>query len=397
MIAAESIKNKDNRDIQQTILMALIPLVLLVALVYMFVAQGPSKIFPVDIPPIEELHVTRHILQPDRIILEVINTGQDPSTLAQVMVRGAFWYHEVYPQRELAPFQSAHVIIPYPWVEGEPYEIILLSSTGLTFDYEIEVALPTPQVTMPAIIRFALLGIYVGVIPVALGICWFPFLRRLSQKYLDFLLYLTAGLLVFLVFDAITEGLELAESIPSVFHGSALLALGMIGTYLILMGIDTQARINRKQNLSALFVSWLVAFGIGLHNLAEGLAIGSSYVLGEISLGAMLVIGFTLHNATEGIAIVAPILKERVKISRLIGLGLLAGAPTILGCWIGAFTYSQILSLLFLGIGAGAILQVIGIIIGNKPLTETLKPLNICGLLGGYLLMYATGLLVGGS
>ena len=105
----------------------------------------------------------------------------------------------------------------------------------------------------------------------------------------------------------------------------------------------------------------------------------------------------TLHNATEGIAIVAPILDQRARISRLAGLGLLAGGPTIIGCWIGAFTYSQVWALLFLGMGAGAIVQVIGAIVGRRPLSETFSPLNVLGLVTGYLVMYGTGFLVGAA
>ena len=86
--------------------------------------------------------------------------------------------------------------------------------------------------------------------------------------------------------------------------------------------------------------------------MGEGLGIGSAYVLGEFTLGALLVVGFTIHNATEGIAIVSSILKEKVNLLFLVGLGALAGVPTILGCWIGAFTYSPLWAIFFLGIGA---------------------------------------------
>ena len=313
------------------------------------------------------------------------------------MVRGAFWYHEVSPKRELQPLETARISIPFPWNIGEPIAILILSSTGLTFEYEIEVASSTPQPTAAAFGRFALLGIYVGVIPVALGICWFPFLRRLGKKSVSFLLYLTVGLLSFLAFDAVIEGLEIAGDLPNTFHGQALLALGLIGAYLILIGIDFRIRKKHSNVIDGILLAWLISLGIGLHNLGEGLAIGSAYVLGELTLGAMLVIGFTIHNATEGIAIVVPILKERAQIGRLIGLGILAGAPTIIGCWIGAFTYSQVWSVLFLGVGAGAIIQVIGAIIGRNQLSETLSALNIFAMIIGYLLMYITGIFVGGS
>jgi zinc transporter ZupT len=242
-----------------------------------------------------------------------------------------------------------------------------------------------------------MLGAYVGLIPVLLGIAWFPFLRRLSSGWLGFLLYLTVGLLAFLVVDAITEGLAVARDLPGAYHGEALLALGVAGAYLVLVGVEARARSRRGAAASGALVAWLVALGIGLHNLGEGLAIGSAYVLGELTLGALLVVGFTLHNATEGIAIVAPILKEPVALRRLAGLGILAGAPTILGCWLGAFSYSQVWALVFLGIGAGAIVQVIGAIVGRKSLAEIATPAHLLGLLLGYLVMYGTSLLVSGS
>jgi zinc transporter ZupT len=381
-----------------TIVLALIPMVLLGGVTWFLVAGGATEIFRTDLPPVEEIHILRHTLGKDVIHLDVINAGPDPVSIAQVMVRGAFWYHEVTPARTLEPLRTARVTIPFPWNLGEPVEIQLLTSTGLTFGYEIEVASATPEPTLAALGRFALLGIYVGVIPVALGIAWFPFLRRLGKKGLGFLIYLTVGLLAFLVVDTVFEGLEIANELPGVYHGAALFLLGVAGTYLVLLSVETRVRHARGDAAtSGVVIAWLIAFGIGLHNLGEGLAIGSAYVLGELTLGALLVVGFTLHNATEGIAIVAPILDQRARLSRLAGLGLLAGGPTIIGCWVGAFTYSQVWALLFLGMGAGAIVQVIGAIVGRRPIAETLAPVNVLGLVCGYLVMYATGFLVGAA
>jgi zinc transporter ZupT len=380
-----------------TIFLALGPLMLLGLVIGLFLSGGPTKIFQTNLPAVEQLHVLRHTLHKDEIKLEVINSGPDPVTIAQVMVRGAFWYHEITPKRNLNPLEKAEVVIPYPWNVGEPIGILLLTSTGLTFDYEIEVASITPSITLTALGRFALLGVYVGVIPVFLGICWFPFLRRLGKTGLGFFIYLTVGLLAFLVVDTIGEGLELTASLPGVFHAPALFILGLAGTYLTLLGVESSIQEKRGSSSFGVILAWIVALGIGLHNLGEGLTIGSAYVLGELTLGAMLVLGFTMHNATEGIAIVAPILQDKPKLSRLIGLGALAGAPTILGCWIGAFNYSPVWSLLFFGIGAGAILQVIAAILGRYSLKDTLHPVNLAGLLTGYLIMYFTGFWVGSS
>ncbi len=379
-------------------ILAVVPLVLLVGLIAWLFSDGAEGLFATDLPPVEAVDVMRHVLEGDVIHLDIVNSGPDPTTIAQVMVRGAFWYHEVTPTRELTPLQTARVTIPFPWNEGEPVEIVLLTSTGLTFDYGIEVATATPGITARALSRFAMLGIFVGVIPVALGLTWFPFLRRLGRSGLGFLIHLTVGLLAFLVVDAMFEGFEAARELPGIYQPQALLLLGFVGAWAFLSGIQLRSSSGHGASAGGAHLAWLVALGIGIHNLGEGLAIGSAYVLGELTLGALLVAGFALHNATEGIAIVSPILREPDgQLARLIGLGALAGGPTILGCWVGAFTYSQFWALLFLGIGSGAIVQVIGAILGGRTLRETLAPVNLAGMLVGYLVMYGTGLLVGAA
>jgi zinc transporter, ZIP family len=140
----------------------------------------------------------------------------------------------------------------------------------------------------------------------------------------------------------------------------------------------------------------LVAVGIGLHNLGEGVAIGSAYAVGALALGAFLVVGFALHNTTEGLAIVAPVAAYRPSLGRLLSLGLLAGAPAILGAWIGAAAFTSSVAAFLFGIGAGAIAQVI---VQLAPAMRdergrTLHPLGVLGLLAGIALMFATGLLV---
>jgi zinc transporter ZupT len=380
------------------VILAVIPLALLGGLLAWLFSDGAEGLFATDLPPVEVIEVMRHVLTEDVIHLDVVNSGSDPTTIAQAMVRGAFWYHEVTPARELQPLQTARVTIPFPWNEGEPVEVVLLTSTGLTFGHEIEVATATPRITASAVSRFAMLGLFVGVIPVGLGLTWFPFLRRLGSRGLGFLIHLTVGLLAFLVVDAMFEGFEAAHEVPSIYHPQALLILGFAGAWALLTGLQLRNSSSGGAASSGVRMAWLVALGIGIHNLGEGLAIGSAYVLGDLTLGALLVAGFTLHNATEGIAIVSPILRQPGnQLSRLVGLGALAGAPTILGCWIGAFTYSQFWALLFLGIGSGAIVQVISAILGGRALRDTLAPLNLAGMLAGYLGMYGTGLLVGAA
>jgi zinc transporter ZupT len=144
------------------------------------------------------------------------------------------------------------------------------------------------------------------------------------------------------------------------------------------------------------YLALLVAIGIGLHNLGEGLAIGSAYAAGALALGAFLVVGFAIHNTTEGLAIVAPLASERPGLRRLALLGLIAGAPAILGAWIGAAAFNSSLAALLLGVGAGAIAQVIVQLVPSIRDDEgrALHPGAVAGILAGIGVLYLTGLLV---
>jgi ZIP family zinc transporter len=110
----------------------------------------------------------------------------------------------------------------------------------------------------------------------------------------------------------------------------------------------------------ALQTGLVIAVAIGLHNFAEGLAIGVSARAGEISLATVLIVGFALHNATEGFGIVGP-LGSVVPSWRWLGLvGLIGGGPTFLGAMAGYEVTSEPLELAFYAVAAGAILYVIG-------------------------------------
>ncbi len=371
------------------------PLILLAAAVVAFLRLGPAGVFRQAFPPVEELTIERITLpRPGEMVVSVVNGGPEAVTVAQVLVDDAVWFHTLDGDRRIGRLERRNVSIPYPWVEGEPHTITLLTSTGLTFTGEVAVAMQTPSVDARYLSTFALLGIYAGVIPVFLGLLWLPFLRSIPKRWVDFFLSFTVGLLVFLGADAVAEALEVSVRVPGAFQGVAVVLIGVLATPLLLAALG-QRRAGKGKDRTPLYVATLIAAAIGLHNLGEGLAIGTSYATGEIALGTFLVIGFLIHNSTEGLGIVAPIASQRTNIGRLAGLGLLAGAPTVAGAWLGAFAYSSLLITLFFAIGAGAIIQVVYEIwrlLGTRGrLTE---PLNATGLVLGLATMYVTGLLV---
>jgi zinc transporter ZupT len=379
-------------------LLGLLPLVALGALLVVFVATDPLSSLREEFPPVEELTVERAVLEsePQQIMLTVRNGGPDPVDVAQVLVDEAYWNYDITPDAHIERLGRATIHIPYPWVEGEAHEVVLLSATGVAFSHEIAVAVETPETTPSTLLTFTLLGIFVGVIPVLLGLTWLPFVRRLPDQWVRFFLALTAGLLVFLAVDALDEALEATENVAGAFQGVGLIVLGFVAALAALYALDGWMRQRRKGELTRLYVALLIAVGIGLHNLGEGLAIGAAYSLGEVGLTAFLVLGFTLHNVTEGLGIVTPLARARPTLPQLAGLGMIAGAPTIIGTWSGGLAYSPILAVLFLSIGAGAIVQVVWeigkLLTGEgKPLSA---PLNSIGFAAGILVMYLTGLAV---
>lgn len=374
----------------------LLPLVLLIVLVVLLFRFGPLGVFRAAFPPVEELTIERVKLEPGHLFIYVTNGGPEPVTVAQVLIDEAYWQFEVNRDQTIPRLGKATISLPYPWVEGETHEIKLVTSTGLTFDHVINVATESPRVDARYLTTFTLLGIYVGVIPVLLGLLWLPFLRALPDRWIAFFLSLTAGLLLFLGVDALDEALKTARTLPAAYQGTSLVLLGTVITILVLVAVSRLFVAGGDPVQRRFALATMIAFGIGLHNLGEGLAIGAAYSLGELALGTFLVIGFTIHNTTEGLGIVAPIAKERPRVSRLVLLGLLAGAPTIAGAWIGGLSYSPVLATLFLAIGAGAIFQVVYELLKLMIRDERAAAVayQVAGFAAGLLVMYLTGLFV---
>ncbi len=382
------------------VLIWILPLVVLALMVWAFLAGDPLRLARRGLPPVEDLAIQRIEAIPGALRVEILNAGAAPTTIAQVTVDDAYWSFEAEPSATLPRLGSAHVTIPYPWVRSEPVTVTLITTTGLTFTHTLELAVEVPRPGGREFLTYGLLGVYVGIVPVGLGMLWLPALRRLGRRAMGAVLALTVGLLVFLLIDTLLEALELAAEIPGTFQGTALVLFAALITWLGIMSVGRSGRGRGAAAPSNLFVAGLIALGIGLHNLGEGLAIGAAFALGEAALGSFLVVGFTLHNITEGVGIAAPLTRDRTKIVTLVGLVLLAGSPAVLGAWLGGFAFSPILAALFLGIGAGAIWQVIvevGGLLRRQAQSAGKSPVNLVNLAGfvlGLAVMYLTAFLV---
>ncbi len=376
----------------------IIPFAFLVILILYIFGPG-SDLLDFGIP-LPEITIEKVDFVDSEIQVTVRNTGPIPVEVVMADVNDRIRAAAVEPDGFLERFETTLVRIPYEWNLAQPYIIGITIEDGTRFEKEIEAAAPALEPSFDLVIFFAVIGTYVGIIPVMIGLLWLPFIKRISKQKYHFFLALTIGLLFFLAIDSIEEAIDVSdESLAGIFNGTLLVATVIVLSFLGLyyFGDKLVKKADSLKITKPVAIALMISIGIGIHNFGEGLAIGAAICIGSIAFSTFLIVGFALHNTTEGIAIAAPMSRGKLMLGKLAAMGLIAGSPAIFGAWVGGFVYSPFTSVIFLAIGAGAIFQVIVVIMkwireeGDKNLSSAAV---VSGFAVGMLVMYLTSILV---
>ena len=380
----------------QIAISAIAPIVLLAILIVFLL--GPASTFLQFGIVLPEISIEKVEFIGNEIQATVRNTGPIDVNVVVADVNDRIQPAAIEPDTHLERFETALVRIPFDWNEGQPYTVGLTIDDGTRFEKQIDAASASLEPNSELFVFLGIIGLLIGVVPIMIGLLWYPFIKKLGKNAFNFFLAFTIGLLLFLGLDAIEEAFEISNThLASVFNGELLIATVVILSFLGLYGIGN-ILIKRSEfsKLSkGLAISLMIAIGIGLHNLGEGLAVGAAIAFGEVALSTFLIIGFAIHNTTEGLAIAAPLTRTKSVIGKMVGFGLIAGIPAIFGTWIGGFSFSPFFTIIFLSIGAGAIFQVVWSIFKFMKESDSFSSISIiCGIASGLVVMYLTSIFI---
>ena len=376
---------------------AIAPIVLLAILIAFLL--GPASTFLQFGIVLPDISIEKVEFTENEIRATVSNTGPIDVNVVVADVNDRIQPAAIEPDSHLKRFETGLVRIPYDWNEGQPYAIGITIDDGTRFEKQIDAASASLEPNAELFGFLGIIGLLIGVVPIMIGLLWYPFIKKLGKNAFNFFLSFTIGLLLFLGLDAIEEAFEISnDHLAPIFNGELLIATVVILSFLGLYGIGNLLikRTEFSKLSKGLAISLMVAIGIGLHNLGEGLAVGAAIALGQVALSTFLIIGFAIHNTTEGLAIAAPLARTKSFVGKMIGFGMIAGVPAIFGTWIGGFSFSPFFTIIFLSIGAGAIFQVVlSIFQFIKDESDSFSNISIISGIGaGLTLMYLTSIFI---
>ena len=376
---------------------AIAPIVLLAILIAFLL--GPASTFLQFGIVLPDISIEKVEFTENEIRATVRNTGPIDVNVVVADVNDRIQPAAIEPDSHLKRFETGLVRIPYDWNEGQPYAIGITIDDGTRFEKQIDAASASLEPNAELFGFLGIIGLLIGVVPIMIGLLWYPFIKKLGKNAFNFFLSFTIGLLLFLGLDAIEEAFEISnDHLAPIFNGELLIATVVILSFLGLYGIGNLLikRTEFSKLSKGLAISLMIAIGIGLHNLGEGLAVGAAIALGQVALSTFLIIGFAIHNTTEGLAIAAPLARTKSFVGKMIGFGMIAGVPAIFGTWIGGFSFSPFFTIIFLSIGAGAIFQVVlSIFQFIKDESDSFSNISIISGIGaGLTLMYLTSIFI---
>ncbi|MEM7032645.1 MAG: hypothetical protein AAF629_24035 [Chloroflexota bacterium] len=338
-----------------------VPLIILGGLIAWLIISPPQlRLF--STAATEQLDIEQVILQPGRFELVVRNTGAESLSIAQVTINDAAWISLVLPKTTIDPLTRATIQLDdYEWIEGQTYQIIIYTTTANTFVVDIPDARVTPQLTQPNLLTLLLSGFLIGMLPLYVGLSWWPMLRQL---YLPSWL-IWVGVAIGLIFG---RGVDLLPLVPhfvrhigALYQAWGLVIIGLVFALGMLYRRASQGGDDTSQD--RFLQAYRVVIALGLLGFGEGLILGQ--VMGSQVSAAPLwlqsplwIVGLLILNASKGLILALILSDLRPMWVQWILFGFIAGFPLMLGIVLGAFPMAMPLLILLTGAAIGAFIWV---------------------------------------
>ncbi|HEX4346527.1 MAG TPA: hypothetical protein VHZ73_03090 [Vicinamibacterales bacterium] len=338
---------------------------------------------------------------PDGFLVTVLNESEGPVTIAQVIVDDAFWSYTANRTAAIQPLASVTLTIPYPWVPGENHHIEVMTSTGQRFGGDA-LGVPTPAPDTQFFVTFLSVGLVVGLVPVAIGLCWLPLASHAGRRTSQAMSAFAAAVLLFLLVDSIRQALRATHLMAGAYQGIMLFVIGAAAAFVGVGALSVWWKRRAMAGGSGTYATWAlavtVAIGIGLSNLARGVEVGTDLAQGEMLLRGVTILGLTLQSVLAGATICAALAGTRARFCAFLGLVLVAGAPAVLGLWLGGLLLTSPVATAIVGMEAGGVAAAIPTlaarIASDAPLHEALAtPRVVAGAMTGLVMMYIGALL----